>query len=625
LTSEQLQNARAERWRQVSNPVLTTEDARAWLEGVGFCLFFPRRAFFSPPAPSFVEAVAGAPTDAPSREAVENATALLHRLTGADGGSAVVPLNLFHAGAFGAAGAGSSDQPDFVVTREALPYVFSLIGGRNWKSGPGGKASPLMVDIWTLLNGSDALTAQEIQTALGRELTETAVLRALVELWSGLRAIPVYDGSASDTKWELTQARFAAEMTASQKVAQTTALSALVSLYLESVVAASSEEIETFLSPLAARSRVREVVNGLSATRQLELVSVGAQPLFHVAGAPEFAAEPMKPVEPAAAVEERRGVEPRAGFEKREAAAPKRFEKRKPFEKRGTGFERRPDGGFKRRQRDERKPFERDERYGERGARSEDRGGFERRRGERPYRKPFDRERRAEGGERGKDRGGFERGHGERKPFDRERRAEGGERRFGDRERRPFEKKPFERTGKAFGARRFDGPKRFVEERSGASGEQRSSGADGRFAAKRFGKSVERGQGKPGGERFGKSGWKPKGARGGFPKQGTPEFRRPGEREEADLRREGRPQFKSGGKQGFGKKKFGERGAGFKKSGFGKSGKPFGKSGKPFKKSGKPFGKPGRPGFGKPGQGGFKPPFRKRRNQERKDGSENAE
>ena len=123
-----------------------------------------------------------------------------------------------------------------------LPYVFSLIGGRNWKSGPGAKVSPLMTETWTLLNDGQARTAGEIQAALGRELTEAAVLRALGELWNGLRVVPVFDGDV--TRWDLTQARFAAEMTASQKVAQTTALSALVSLYLDGAVAASPEEIE---------------------------------------------------------------------------------------------------------------------------------------------------------------------------------------------------------------------------------------------------------------------------------------------------------------------------------------------------------------------------------------------
>jgi hypothetical protein len=62
LTAEQLQAVRAERWRQKSNPVLTLEDAAAWLNTTGLCLFLPRRNQFLAPAPSFVEACSGDPS-----------------------------------------------------------------------------------------------------------------------------------------------------------------------------------------------------------------------------------------------------------------------------------------------------------------------------------------------------------------------------------------------------------------------------------------------------------------------------------------------------------------------------------------------------------------------------------
>jgi 23S rRNA pseudouridine2605 synthase len=673
LTSEQLQSARAERWRQASNPVLTAEDAQAWLEEIGLCLFLPRRTHFAVPAPSFVEAMAGASTEAPSREAIENAASLLHRLT-ADG--VVVPLNLFNAGAFGAGSGGvvaGVDQPDFLVTRETLAYVFSLIGGRNWKSGPGAKASPLVLEVWKHLEGAGAQTAQEIQTALGREVTEGAVLRALVELWHGLRAIPVYDGET--TRWELTQARFAAEMTASQKVAQTTALSVLVALYADAVVAASSEEIETFLSPLSARSRVREVVNGLSATRQLGLVSVGAQPLFHVVGSlPEFAeAEPVKPE--VATHEPHDGARPRT-FEKRPG-----FERRPPFEKRGEGFgERSGRRPFERGPRQERpasKPFER-RAAGGAGPERRDRAGAER-----PYRKSFEKERGAEGRERSpQDR---ERRPFAKKPFD------GGRRPFAkkpfDGERRPFAKKPFDKTssppgeGRSGGAGKFP-PKRFgtggerkpwqdrgerprfeksgeeafrprrAEGREGERGGERPAGkfGVGKFGAgkkfagpKRFGErgasSASRGPGpashgpsssspgdreRPGGKRpffreRGAEGESRQGsdarsgprAGGWKPKQGKPEFRRAGERGGA-----ARPGERAEGRAPF---RSGDK-PGFGKKKFGERGpgKPGFKSAKPFGKPGKSFGKKpfGKSPFGKPKPGGFKPPFRKRKKDE---------
>ena len=61
-------------------------------------------------------------------------------------------------------------------------------------------------------------------------------------------------------------------------------------MYLQSVYAASSEEIEVFLSPVASRSRVREAVRGLSATRQIHSLSMDAQTYYFLEdGLPEFA------------------------------------------------------------------------------------------------------------------------------------------------------------------------------------------------------------------------------------------------------------------------------------------------------------------------------------------------
>ena len=184
LTAEQLQQVRAERWRHIANPLLTADDAREWLNATGLTLFLPRRQQFLAPAPSFVEACAGAPSETPSREAIDNAASLMHRLVAE---SAIIPLNLFGT---------PSETPDFLATREAFPYLFSLRGTRDWKTAPGGKTSPLVLEIWKQLDKESAMTAGEIQSALGRELTEAAVLRGLMELWSTLRVIPEFEGSA---------------------------------------------------------------------------------------------------------------------------------------------------------------------------------------------------------------------------------------------------------------------------------------------------------------------------------------------------------------------------------------------------------------------------------------------
>jgi 23S rRNA pseudouridine2605 synthase len=467
LTAEQLQAERAERWRQKSNPVLTLEDAAAWLNTTGLCLFLPRRHQFLAPAPSFVEACSGGPSETPSREAIENTSSLMIRLIES---GAVLPLNLFGT---------LSEQPDFLATRDAFPYIFSLRGGRSWKVVPA-KASPLVAEIWKLLEKDASLETTEIQAALGRELTEAAVLRGLMELWTALRVIPVYAAN-EPTRWELTQTRFSDALNAANKIAQTTAVSALVSLYLESVLAATPDEVETFLSPLTSRSKVREVVNGLAATRQVSIIPVGTQTMFHVAGSlPEFA-EP----EPAAAAPE---AAPRPRFERPPFAGTSR-------ETRGP--ERRPSFGRDRTGDRHRTGPSRD-RFAAGGARAGGAGrGSAGRGSERPLRRGTDSQgnyppRRKQfgastGGPRRPSAGG------ERPPYSK---PEGGE-------RKPFVKKPFEKRpfNKSYGERRAPGDRPPRRESSPRTSERTSSGelrpgtgrpplrASGKYPPKKFGGS----------------------------------------------------------------------------------------------------------------------------------------
>ncbi|QNI31077.1 hypothetical protein H7849_18495 [Alloacidobacterium dinghuense] len=276
MTTEQLQAARAEKWRQQANPLLTSEDAEAWIESTAVSLFLPRKTQLQAPAPSFVEAVLGETNGTPAPTAIQNAFEMATRLFAAD---KATPLNLL---------GGVSEQPDFLVSPETLPYVFALRGDRDWKRGPREKSSPLVVESWKLLKREGALTVPEMQELLGRELTEAAVLRALCELWTALRVLPVYTPGEATT-WELFESSHQKAMQVGGGMAQATALSALISLYLDSTIAATTEEIETFLSPLAPRSRIGEVVRGLAATRQLFTISLGTQSLLHIAGGlPEF-------------------------------------------------------------------------------------------------------------------------------------------------------------------------------------------------------------------------------------------------------------------------------------------------------------------------------------------------
>jgi len=281
LTAEQLEASRAERMRQNGAGTLTLEDARTWLEETGLCLFLPRKQFSTFVAPSFVEAVAGERNPAPAAKVVALAEELLVRLE-TDG--VAVRLNLL-----GQPG----EQPDFVVATWVLPFVYALRGDRDWRRSPqltGSRAvSQLAILAYKLLEAGDS-TIPQLKQALGREVTESAVLRAITELWQQLRIIPVISAPGRTPQWQLLRVRFQKAIAEGASTSQVTAISVLASIYLQAVITASMEEVELFLAPLTARSKVREVLRGLVATRQVHTISMGHAPQYYVAGTlPEFA------------------------------------------------------------------------------------------------------------------------------------------------------------------------------------------------------------------------------------------------------------------------------------------------------------------------------------------------
>ena len=100
-------------------------------------------------------------------------------------------------------------------------------------------------------------------------------------------------GAGPGAKWQLLRHRFQKAIAEGASTSQVTAISVLASIYLQAVIAASMEEVELFLAPLTARSKVREVLRGLVATRQVHTISLGHAPHFYVAGTlPEFAPAP---------------------------------------------------------------------------------------------------------------------------------------------------------------------------------------------------------------------------------------------------------------------------------------------------------------------------------------------
>ena len=120
-----------------------------------------------------------------------------------------------------------------------------------------------------------------------------AVLRAITELWQQLRIIPVVSAPGKPARWQLLKTRFQKAIAEGASTSQVTAISVLASIFLQAVIAAGMEEVEIFLSPLTARSKIREVLRGLVATRQVHTLSMGHTTQYYVAGTlPEFAPQP---------------------------------------------------------------------------------------------------------------------------------------------------------------------------------------------------------------------------------------------------------------------------------------------------------------------------------------------
>jgi 23S rRNA pseudouridine2605 synthase len=282
-SAQQLAAARLSHWRHNADPILTINMLRDWLNTSGLVLFTPRAAQLPAPAPSFVEATLGTANATPTLADTEPSRSLLSRLI-LDGGA--IPLNLLG----NPTGVGT-ETPDFIVSPLAFPYIFTLRGDKAWKQPPttsgATKVSPLALNTYTLLSEQakdSGLSAYDLATQLGKEVTEAAVLRALTELWQHLRVLPIPQPDGAPTLWELTTTRFTKQIKAGANAGQPTALSALISLYLGQAIVASEEEIETFLSPIAARSRIRDVIHALLSARQLETVAVDGRTVLHVTG-----------------------------------------------------------------------------------------------------------------------------------------------------------------------------------------------------------------------------------------------------------------------------------------------------------------------------------------------------
>jgi len=172
------------------------------------------------------------------------------------------------------------------VSASAFPYFYGLVGDRNPKqapkSGSRSEYSPLAVDAFRIVEKEGPVSKHRLRELLGGDISEAALDRALDELWAKLRITRVDYKPKEGVFWDVLL-RWAPEaVRQGMHVSVAEALTALISKYLDSVLAAQQEEVEQFFSAIVGRARVREGIHALQAARELRYMHVGGRVMLHI-------------------------------------------------------------------------------------------------------------------------------------------------------------------------------------------------------------------------------------------------------------------------------------------------------------------------------------------------------
>lgn len=272
MTEEEIQEQRRIKWR-IGNPARTLEDAAVFLESVGLCLLYPVR----PPlvAPTFLGAYKGTDQDLPTaQQAFRDARA-------AEAHDLLVRLLRQRL----AYEANVEGEGTLLLSPETFPYFYALAGDRNPKKdlredAASRKISPLTQDAFALIQRKGPISKRRLAEVLGGAPSEAALDRALTELWSRLRITRVDYRPEDGVLWDVLYRWSPDAVREGVRLSVGEGLSALLSKYLDAVVAAEQGEVEAFFQPLVARSRVKELVHALQAARQISFVQVGRRTLI---------------------------------------------------------------------------------------------------------------------------------------------------------------------------------------------------------------------------------------------------------------------------------------------------------------------------------------------------------
>jgi hypothetical protein len=280
MTEQELEQQRTANWRIDGNAVHTVEEARNFIEAVGFCLMYPERTL--PRVASFLGAYAGSVAGLPlvkhayADPRAQQATELMVRLLRERSAFELI----------------LSGDTTLIVSAAAFPFFYGLVGDRTPKALPQKKAqgaavSELSAKVFEALQKHGPLSKIQLQEHVGRESSQAALDRALGELWSILKITRVDYSASTGASWDVLYRWAPAPVKEGINISVPEAISALVSKYLETAIAVEQEDIEQLFSHMTSRSKVRDAVSALLQARELNLVTVGTKSLIRLTPPPD--------------------------------------------------------------------------------------------------------------------------------------------------------------------------------------------------------------------------------------------------------------------------------------------------------------------------------------------------
>ena len=274
MTSDELIQLRREKWHVSGAPVHTLEDARSFVESAGFCLTYPSRPALL--LPTFIGAWYGSDERLPQHRAfldpeARDATDLMIRLLRA---KSVYEANL------------GDENNALLISASVFPYFYTLVGERNPKQlpqpGPRSPYSELACDTYQVIHRKGPISKAKLLEDVGKGISVAALDKSLAELWSKLRITRVDYDEREGASWDVLQRWSPEAVSEGINCSVGEAISALLSKYLECVIAADQAELDSFFGNFIPRSKVRESVNALMSARELNFVHVGSRSLIQV-------------------------------------------------------------------------------------------------------------------------------------------------------------------------------------------------------------------------------------------------------------------------------------------------------------------------------------------------------